>query len=243
MGFDVRHEVIAGGAEGLCTRLAGRDVIFINPEGRSVRRQRFTLAHELGHSLLGHSGSCRPHQVHGHTKQPEEAAANQFAAALLMPPSIFRADIRGIHPRMSELSSLADDYGVSTTAAALRFVRFTDDHCAVLGVTPEATWLFKSRPVEPWWIRNPPPDGSLIRDVLSLLTSGDTTIAEVDGKLWIENLKWQTSCQIREEIAPAGPDSWLVVLSELPHPDDDPDIDDREAEEALERRRMSFRLH
>jgi hypothetical protein len=241
MGFDVHFGSIPGGAEGLSMRLSGRDVIVVNPEGRSERRQRFTLAHELGHCLLRHLGACQPHQIHGHTGDPDEAAANNFAAALLMPAASFRRDIAQVHPRMDELSDLADSYLVSKTAVALRYVRFTDDYCALVGVTSERCWLVKSPRIEGWWIRNPPPENSLIREHLSC--HGNTTVAQTDAAVWIENFRRRTPWLIREEIAPAGPDSWLVVLSELPDPDDDPDVIDREAEEDLERRRMSFRRY
>lgn len=241
MGFDVRYARISVGTEGLCARLNDRDLIIINPDGRSERRQRFTLAHELGHSLLRHSTACRPHDVHGYTEQPEEAAANHFAATLLMPPRLFREDVRKLRPRMDELSGLATAYGVSRTAAALRFARFTEDPCAVIGVTRETSWLFKSPRVEGWWIRMPPPTGSLIQEHLT--TSSATTTAEIDAAVWIDNFRRRAPCRIREEIAPAGPASWLVVLSEIPDPDDDPDIEEREADEDLERRRMSFRMH
>ena len=38
-------------------------------------------------------------------------------------------------------------------------------------------------------------------------------------------------------------ETWLVLLSELPDPDDDPDLVESEAEGELERRRMSFRRY
>jgi Zn-dependent peptidase ImmA (M78 family) len=241
MGFEVQHVPIPGGTEGLSARIDRRDLILINSEGRSDRRQRFTLAHELGHSLLGHSSACRPHEVHGHTEVPEEAAANQFAATLLMPPRLFRNDMRGLHPWVDELSSLADLYCVSRTAAALRFARFTEDACAVIGVTPERSWLFKSSSVGRWWIRMPPPPGSLIQDHLA--SPSAVTVAEVDAEVWLENFRRRTACRIREEIAPAGPASWLVLLSEIPDADDDPDVEEREADEDLDRRRKRFRMH
>ena len=46
-------------------------------------RQRFTVAHEIGHLLLGHADSTTCFRAFAGS--PEEAAANRFAADLLMP--------------------------------------------------------------------------------------------------------------------------------------------------------------
>lgn len=241
MEFKVHYCAIPGGAEGMSVSIGGQEVILINSEMRSERRQRYTLAHELGHCLLRHPCACRPHHVHGHSDEPEERAANQFAASLLMPAGIFRKDVKKVHPRVDDLSALADSYGISRTAAALRYVQFTTDNCAVIGVTREASWLFKSSSIQSWWIKNPPPEGSLAKEHVANPCS--PKVAEIDAAVWIENFHWRKPWQIREEVVSAGPGSWLVLLSEIPDPDDDPDLEDREAEEELERRRKSFRMY
>lgn len=241
MGFEVRYETIASGAEGLGVRFGGEDIIRINSDGRSERRQRFTLAHELGHFLLGHCSICEPQHVHGFSTSPEERAANEFAAALLMPAVHFREDARHAHPRMDELSELADLYGVSRSAAALRFVRYTEDGCAVVGVTAGSYWCKKSPRAEGWWLPSQAPAGSLVQE--HVRGSRAQPAAEVDSAVWLENYRRRTPCQIREEVAPAGPGAWLVLLSELPDPEEDPDVEDREADEDLERRRRSFRRY
>ena len=46
-----------------------------------------------------------------------------------------------------------------------------------------------------------------------------------------------------QEVRRVADETWLVLLSELPDPDDDPDLVEREAEEEMERRRMSFRRY
>lgn len=55
-------------------------------------RQRFTIAHELGHILLGHQGvSYRTSDVRKYKdtiKRMNEVAANKFAAELTMPKSL-----------------------------------------------------------------------------------------------------------------------------------------------------------
>ncbi len=69
---------------------AENKTIFVSPSESPIR-QRFTVAHELGHFVLGHGSSDRlitdwsirytPEQV------KKERDANQFAAEVLMPPS------------------------------------------------------------------------------------------------------------------------------------------------------------
>lgn len=65
---------------------SGRKLIYVNPN-ESLNRRRFTIAHELGHHVLGHTLSgqmCRDNFTDG-VYHPEEVAANQFAAEILMP--------------------------------------------------------------------------------------------------------------------------------------------------------------
>src|SRR5262245_32092780 len=66
LDIEVRYESIVTGAEGLSRKLSGQDFIFIDPNIRSNERRRFTLAHELGHHLLGHVGQpCTSESIHG----------------------------------------------------------------------------------------------------------------------------------------------------------------------------------
>jgi Zn-dependent peptidase ImmA (M78 family)/transcriptional regulator with XRE-family HTH domain len=61
---------------------------------KSPARSRFDLAHELGH-LVMHSQPAMPHSQEGVKSSHKvlEAQAHQFAAALLMPPDEFAADL------------------------------------------------------------------------------------------------------------------------------------------------------
>ena len=66
--------------EGITVRHGGRYVVLYNDRTESPRRLSFTLAHELGHILLGHAGE---------DDVIEEREANAFAAALLAPAVVF----------------------------------------------------------------------------------------------------------------------------------------------------------
>ncbi|WP_055078900.1 ImmA/IrrE family metallo-endopeptidase [Lagierella massiliensis] len=71
----------------------GKKVISIN-EFEPDYRQRFTIAHELGHIILGHEGiSYRFSDVSKYKNTIErmnEVAANKFAAELIMPEKLVK---------------------------------------------------------------------------------------------------------------------------------------------------------
>ena len=88
-------------------------MIFVNPT-EPARRQRFTVAHELGHCLLGHG--CRDRLKGTLTEyEPDEAAANQFAAELLMPENAVR-----YFAAKKNLQDLMEIFDVSQTAIYFR---------------------------------------------------------------------------------------------------------------------------
>lgn len=86
----------------------------------SPTRQRFTVAHELGHFVLGHGTSPRdyPTSFGAGTSDWREREANQFAAEILMPAETVRNVVmRGYASTVNELASM---FGVSTLAMGYR---------------------------------------------------------------------------------------------------------------------------
>ena len=70
------------GISGLQASYKGSSFIRYNTR-QSLKRNRFTVAHELGHLILGHT--ARHDHVNFQSGDPEEIEANQFAAELLIP--------------------------------------------------------------------------------------------------------------------------------------------------------------
>lgn len=126
--FDARDDDISG----FLYSDDKRAVIGVNTQHPSVR-QRFTIAHELGHLLL-HSRD----QVHVDNEFPimlrseassqgnnaEEIEANLFAAELLMPEHFIEKDLQAVDTLdlldSDMAASLANKYGVSTQALLIR---------------------------------------------------------------------------------------------------------------------------
>lgn len=88
----------------------------------SVVRQRFTIAHELGHHVLGHGSSPRDNTQMYNKESfiPKEFEANAFAAELLMPEDAVRVMVE---QRRLPFSSLLDTFGVSADAMRIRLER------------------------------------------------------------------------------------------------------------------------
>jgi transcriptional regulator with XRE-family HTH domain len=111
--------------DGLILRLANGPVIGVNRE-QAATRQRFTIAHELGHYMLEHAdyfhvdfgGDLSPSATGEHPEYNwrDERAANDFAANLLMPASFVREAHRD-HPDVRTLAAL---FKVSPAAMGFR---------------------------------------------------------------------------------------------------------------------------
>lgn len=86
-------------------------------------RQRYTLAHELGHLLAGDDQDVHLDKDvfdNGQAKDPSEARANAFAAAFLMPEAVLRAAVGTAGLTLRAFAALACDLKVSPSALAIR---------------------------------------------------------------------------------------------------------------------------
>ncbi len=82
-------------------------------------RQRFSLAHELGHICLDHD-LVLSNRIEGEEVKNEiEKEADEFAAELLMPIDIFKKAFNA----KTDLETLAEMFEVSTTAVSVRLLK------------------------------------------------------------------------------------------------------------------------
>lgn len=110
------------GVAGCCWRDAERVVLWVNGTHAPVR-QRFTLAHEVGHLRCGHDGAIPVETfttLGGKTTDSREVQANAFAAELLAPAAGVRAMVDGTEPGLEEVVRIAAAFRISTIAALYR---------------------------------------------------------------------------------------------------------------------------
>jgi Zn-dependent peptidase ImmA (M78 family) len=140
LGAIIRPVEAEDAISGAIVREGDRISIGVNAH-HSLNRQRFTIAHELGHLVLhdaeaqiDHGYSETLHRglrlaaFRDHTSREaiddKEVEANRFAAALLMPMTFLEKSLRA-RPRPlreEDIRELAKEYGVSVQAMNFRLV-------------------------------------------------------------------------------------------------------------------------
>lgn len=132
LGLRVQPAILGDGISGVLVLDGENGTIGVNSSQAPVS-QRFTIAHEIGHYEL-HRASSRlfidkaysaflRSEASSSGEDRQEIQANQFAAALLMPADLVRAEVKRIGIDLadeSSLSSLADAFQVSRQAMSFR---------------------------------------------------------------------------------------------------------------------------
>lgn len=83
-------------------------------------RRRFTIAHEIGHFLMGHQHQGDSPEVEG-KHDPRETEANQFAAELLLPLKYLKSDLS---TGIKDLQELTQRYQVSKSAISVKILEY-----------------------------------------------------------------------------------------------------------------------
>jgi Zn-dependent peptidase ImmA (M78 family) len=140
MGVVIARHHFAGSESGFALRNDQQGIIGVNTR-TSRKRQRFTIAHEIGHLML-HEGTPlivdhniridRRDDVSSIGTDSQEIEANAFGAALLMPHEFVIDHVREFVARIDEsggdfsrdqlIAELARDFDVSTEAMGFRLI-------------------------------------------------------------------------------------------------------------------------
>lgn len=135
----VQGEVLAG-LEGMLAANQARSkwLILYNSAVRSQGRKRFTIAHEFGHYILHRHQQDRFEcgnddiETGDNNERDIETQADLFASTLLMPLDDFRRQVDGQPISFDLLGHCADRYGVSLTAAALRWTEIAPQRAVLV---------------------------------------------------------------------------------------------------------------
>lgn len=136
--LEVKVQYCAFKGDGWCLKLGTRASVMINSNS-PITRQRFTLAHEMGHLLLdipsvvGEAiGDLRD------TSSDEEKRVNQLAEQILLPSSVARKAVQELPISSRVVQSLARNANVSSLFVARRLTSLSSE----LGLLWAAIILF-----------------------------------------------------------------------------------------------------
>ena len=120
------------GATAQLLRRGERAIIRVSDKIVQIGRLRFTIAHELGHFLLGHRipseldlDAAPPFSLH------QEREADVFAAEFLMPEELVRP-FCAAPTSLAAVNAIVDSFRTSVVASAVRFVELASAPRAVV---------------------------------------------------------------------------------------------------------------
>ncbi|WP_281356420.1 helix-turn-helix domain-containing protein [Acrocarpospora macrocephala] len=119
LGIDIAFIPLEPGLDGLSISCGQFKLALVNSKS-SATRQRFTLAHELGHLVAGDASQLRIDENVLGGKSPGEQRANAFAAAFLMPERSLRTSVPKGYISEANVADLLTRYAVSLDALAYR---------------------------------------------------------------------------------------------------------------------------
>jgi Zn-dependent peptidase ImmA (M78 family) len=121
---------LPGDQPGYSTPIANHLCIFVNASD-SVERRRFTICHELAHSVLNLPSEHSDTSELDYAGRPlNEILCDVFAAELLLPYTQFKPFVDACDIGFADIDELAARFQISVTSTGSRFAAATDLPCA-----------------------------------------------------------------------------------------------------------------
>lgn len=219
IAFDAGVEVVyepMSGCEATLVGFGDQAIATINPSS-SRGRERFSVAHEVGHWKLhkGRSFRCRVDQVEENFASTVvfEKEADTFASHLLMPAQMFNEAVRPFgQPNFKQLAEVAAEFDTSLTATALRLVGVDTLPAIIACYTRQGLrWHATAKHVpRRWYLKDQADEDSFTYD---LLFSGKEcrTLSKQSADTWFTNDD-AGRYEVLEQCVPLRGDEVLVLL-------------------------------
>lgn len=232
-----------GGASGNLVRMGDQFYILYSTVIENEGFQRFSIAHELGHYFLeGHIDQLMANNFHESragfaSDDPLEREADRFAAALLMPRSLFEKEMKKNPEGMQGILALQRVCRTSVTSTAIRYAALTDLPVAVVfseNGQVDAAFMsasFKNFRLPTYLRKRSPLPRSITRDSRSAVP-GDVQKGFSTLEDWFDG---SARHKLQEEVTLLGGGKKLTVLKAYDYPDDEEE-DNEEQEDRYGRK-------
>ena len=120
-----RKVCLKAGVLGASEVIGLKKLIVVSSDIGYSNRERFTIAHELGHIIMHHGYSqCKDSDIWGHRPTKwKEIEANNFASAFLLPPIAVKEKAISGDITFNMAGKLSEQYGISLTATIIALVK------------------------------------------------------------------------------------------------------------------------
>lgn len=198
----------------------GRAIIAVNDAHGNLRRQRFSLAHELGH-WEWHRGEhlfCAKEDIGGSKGRERgmsrEKGANRFASELLMPEFMLKSALNDFKKfDMRTVRLLSDAFSVSKTAMAYRLVDLDFEPSLLASYSRGGlNWFKRSKSVgERWFLRRTLDPQSNAHDILHKGARDDISLSLMDADTWFDT-EGADRYELAEQSFRVGDDEVMTLL-------------------------------
>ena len=192
LDIKVNYEPL-GSIEALLIVSAGKKNIIIDNCRRVYpQRERFTIAHEIGHYIMPWHENLQQCDkiVDFNSYDIVECEANDFASELLVPKSNLLEDIKGKKVTLALIKELADQYKVSLVVMARRVLEYTEGEAVVLIYYPNGNKYIQKKSKT---FKEEIKDGRITKSSAHKLLTSYSTSAEIkdvlDNSIWFEENK------------------------------------------------------
>ena len=124
-----------------------------------LKRQRFSIAHELGHWHYdrGRALFCDKAEIGNHSSSVfnPEKRADSFASDLILPDFLFAPRLRKIKkPTLAAARDVSEEFCASLTATLLKMTQSNSFPMAIAcyNKTKRRRWFERAPMIQPWWL-------------------------------------------------------------------------------------------
>lgn len=214
-GIEVSYEELHG-CEATLIGFGNRAIATINPSS-SRGRERFSIAHEIGHWQMhrGQSFRCRSDDVvlNYSSDSVREKEADEFASHLLMPTPIFLSSVRATNRLgLNDLQMIANDFQVSLQAISIRLAKLDTLPVIVAGYSGAKRIWFNMAAHVPrrWRLKSQLDEDSFAYDVLHNKNTSPN-LRKQSADAWFENDD-ADQYELLEQAIPSVTGQVLVLL-------------------------------
>jgi hypothetical protein len=175
LGLEVRFAPLLA-CEARIIGTGNRGIITVR-EGAYRLRQRFSIAHEIGHWTYhrGKALTCSKSDIGdgATTSRNREKIADEFASRLLLPDFLINPIAKNIRNlRFSDIIRISTDFRVSKTATARRLIELNAYPSILIGYGPNGRrWFARSAMIPERWF--PAPDLDPESDAFNCVFTGN----------------------------------------------------------------------